>query len=78
MYPSQVFPRCPDPRETVELFDLEKDPYDWHNVADDPAYAVVREGLVKDLDTWRNETKDPLLEGAIPDELNPWPDAPTQ
>jgi len=77
MYPSQVFPGCPDPRETVELFDLEKDPHDWHNVANDPAYAEIRDSLMKDLDTWRRETKDPLLDGPIPDELNPWPDAPT-
>jgi len=77
MYPSQVFPGCPDPREEVELFDLEKDPYDWHNVANDPAYAEIRDGLMRELAAWRKESKDPLLDGPIPDELNPWPDAPS-
>lgn len=77
MYPSQVFPGCPHPREMVELFDLEKDPYCWRNIANDPACAAVRDDLVRDLDAWRRETKDPLLDGPIPDELNPWPDAPS-
>ena len=76
MYPSQVFPRCPEPREMVELFDLETDPYCWYNLAGDPAQAEIRDNLMNDLDVWRSETRDPLLEGPIPDELNPWPDAP--
>ena len=77
MYPSELFPPCPEPRQKVELFDVEVDPYCWHNLADDPAYAEIRDKLIADLADWRVETKDPLLEGPIPDMLNPWPDEPT-
>lgn len=78
MYPSQLFPSPTEPRQQVELFDLEVDPYCWHNVADDPAYAEVRDTLMQDLAAWRQETNDPLLAGPIPDELNPWPTPPEQ
>ena len=76
-YPSSLFPGGSEPRPEYELFDLEKDPYDWHNVADDPALAEVKAGLAEALEKWRVETGDPLLEGGIPDKLNPWPDRAT-
>jgi hypothetical protein len=31
-YPSSLFPSGTEPRDEIELFDREKDPYDWHNV----------------------------------------------
>ncbi|QDV25721.1 sulfatase family protein [Aureliella helgolandensis] len=42
-------PRKPE----VELFDLKKDPYEVSNVADDPAYATVKQQLLAELQRWR-------------------------
>ena len=38
-----------------ELFDLEKDPEEYHNVYNDPKYATIREELTKEL--WRLKEK---------------------
>ena len=76
-YPSSLFPQRTEPRDEVELFDLEKDPHDWHNVADNPTLAAVKEELLQTLDQWMHDTDDPLLKGEIPDKLHPWPEAPT-
>lgn len=37
----------------VELFDLRRDPYEVHNVADDPAYTRIKAELLDELDHWR-------------------------
>lgn len=37
----------------IELFDLRKDPYEVHNVADDPKYSKVKAELLAELATWR-------------------------
>ena len=43
----------------VEMFDLTKDPHEVHNVADDPAYAGVKNELLAALKNWReNVIKD--------------------
>jgi N-sulfoglucosamine sulfohydrolase len=76
-YPSSLFPPGTEPRNGVELFDLEQDPYDWHDRADDPALAKVKVDLMQALDQWMRDTEDPLLQGGIPDQLHPWPEAPT-
>ena len=76
-YPSSLFPGGTEPREEVELFDLEKDPYDWHNVAGDPALADVKEELLGALDRGMHDTDDPRLKGEIPNMLHPWPERPT-
>ncbi|MGV9709903.1 sulfatase family protein [Gordonia sp. NPDC003424] len=52
-----------DPRARHELYDLTKDPDELNNLADDPAYADVREHLASVLDEWRTRTDD-----VIPDE----------
>lgn len=44
-----------------ELFDLEKDPDNFHNLADDPEFAEVQQELKTALDDWRIRTDDPLL-----------------
>ena len=51
------------PRE--ELHDLLFDPAEAANVADDPAYAEVRDELAARLDAWMRETGDPLLAGDV-------------
>ena len=41
-----------------ELFDLEKDPHEMHNVYADPAYAGVVEELKAELERLRDELED--------------------
>ena len=48
------------------LFDLIFDPNEAHNVAPDPAYAVVLTDLRRQLSAWMTSTADPLLGGAVP------------
>ncbi|MEM7559340.1 MAG: sulfatase-like hydrolase/transferase, partial [Planctomycetota bacterium] len=45
-----------------QLFDLESDPFEFQNLADDPNYANVLSDLQSRLNNWRKETKDPLLD----------------
>jgi len=52
-------------RTYEELYDLESDPDERENVADDGAYAQVRARLASALGAWMRETDDPLLEGPI-------------
>jgi len=47
------------------LYDLEKDPLEMVNVADDPEYGAVKEQLMKTLVTWMQDTQDPLLDGPV-------------
>ncbi|MCA8986907.1 MAG: sulfatase [Planctomycetaceae bacterium] len=37
----------------LELFDLHKDPFELHNLAEDSAYSEVRENLLMHLQEWR-------------------------
>ncbi|MFN4259281.1 MAG: sulfatase [Gemmataceae bacterium] len=46
------------PRPRVELYDLEKDPWEFHNLADNPKYAALVKELETVLDQWRKETGD--------------------
>jgi uncharacterized sulfatase len=45
-------------RPRVELYDLENDPFELRNLADDPAQLVVREELGRRLEAWMNEQGD--------------------
>ena len=47
-----------------ELYDLENDPWEFHDLAADPAYGDILKGLKDELATWRKRTKDPLLDPA--------------
>ncbi len=42
----------------VELYDLQADPGEWNNLAEDPAHADRVEALQKVLGQWMNETND--------------------
>ena len=43
----------------IELYDLGKDPFELHNVADDKAYTTVKTELLKQLTAWRKSVNDP-------------------
>ena len=45
-------------RPAEELYDVAKDPYELHNVADDPAYAQAKAELSKQLDAWMAQQGD--------------------
>jgi arylsulfatase A-like enzyme len=44
----------------IQLFDLEKDPWEMHNLSDDPAMASVKTELMRDLKHFQHELEDPL------------------
>ncbi|MCP4639118.1 MAG: sulfatase [bacterium] len=46
----------------VELYDLENDPYEFENLAGKAESAEVEAGLMAQLEAWRKETEDPLLD----------------
>lgn len=56
----------------VELYDLQADPDETKNLADDPAHAAARRRLEAALQRWREEHNDPLLD---PARLQRWKDA---
>jgi N-sulfoglucosamine sulfohydrolase len=51
-------PFMADHKPAEELYDLTKDPYEVHNVADDPAYADVKKRLRAELEAWRKSVND--------------------
>ena len=48
-----------------ELYDLEADPFEFRNLADDPAHQSVQVELATALTEWRQATADPLLDASI-------------
>lgn len=44
-----------------ELYDLESDPHEWSNLAESPQHADVKARLVKALQQWQTETRDPFI-----------------
>ncbi|MFI4912960.1 MAG: sulfatase-like hydrolase/transferase [Sedimentisphaeraceae bacterium JB056] len=46
----------------LELYDLEKDPYCFVNLADSPEYEATKERLLAALNQWREKTADPYLD----------------
>ena len=48
-----------------ELYDLENDPYEQHNLSDDSSYRTTRDELICALRKWMQDTGDPLLDGPI-------------
>ncbi len=45
-----------------ELYDLQNDPHEFHNLAADPARAATLTELQTQLTAWREQTQDPLLD----------------
>ena len=60
--------RCPAKdrcRPFVQLFDLQSDPYELHNLAQDPDQQVRVASLSARLRAWMEEVDDPLLAGPL-------------
>lgn len=58
-------------RAKEELYDLENDPWEFRNLAYDPAYQSALNTLRNDLDKWIAETQDIPPDKALPDEFHP-------
>ncbi|WP_162605986.1 sulfatase [Jiangella aurantiaca] len=54
------------PRSRVELYDLEADPHETHNLAGAESLAEIEKDLAERLSSWQHATQDPLLHGVIP------------
>ena len=46
------------PRPAHELYDLDNDPYELHNLADDPDYQSERQRLQAACESWQSDVKD--------------------
>ncbi|MCB1103932.1 MAG: sulfatase [Opitutaceae bacterium] len=47
-----------------ELYDLENDPDEWHDLAGDPRHAAIRDQLVARLQNFQRATRDPFADAA--------------
>jgi N-sulfoglucosamine sulfohydrolase len=54
----------PNPPEW-ELYDLDADPWQFHNLAADPARAATLQRMQGLLLEWRQETRDPFLDPTV-------------
>jgi arylsulfatase A-like enzyme len=55
-----------DRPNVVELYDLDADPLEQHNIAGTPMTASIEKELSSRLWAWMRETDDPLLNGPVP------------
>jgi arylsulfatase A-like enzyme len=52
-------------RSPVELYDLQADPWEQHNLADQPEVSTIQADLGRRLLVWMEQTDDPLLRGPV-------------
>jgi arylsulfatase A-like enzyme len=52
-----------------ELYDLEKDPAEIHNLADDANFQTVKQKLASQLNDWMSRTDDPFNTLRVTDRL---------
>ena len=67
-----LWPTMTEPRDREELFDLENNPNETRNLAEDVEFQSIKSDLSDRVDRWMAETGDPILEGEISDRLHPW------
>ncbi len=48
-----------------ELYDLQADPYEFRNLADDPDHAKTLDRLIGELENWQEQTGDALTDPAV-------------
>ena len=53
-------------RPIIELYDLETDPYELDNLAQQEAYREIRDALDEKLRSWMQAVEDPILSGPVP------------
>lgn len=70
---NELWPEKTEPRDEEELFDVESDPDEFVNLANDPDRREIREELRAKVESWMRRTDDPLSKGPIPPRLNTWP-----
>ncbi len=58
-------------RPAEELYDMEKDPHQLHNIADDPSMTEAKQHLIWQLNAYLQQHDDPRQRGATP-----WDDYP--
>ena len=61
-----ILPEAMYPRNKEELYDVEKDPGEFINLANHAEYASVKKELSDTLDEWMKATNDHVLRGEIP------------
>jgi N-sulfoglucosamine sulfohydrolase len=54
-----TYARWRNPPE-IELYDLQEDPWEYSNLAEDEDYREIRDRLLSTLQNWQEETQDPL------------------
>jgi arylsulfatase A-like enzyme len=59
-------PRVVGQAEFVELYDLQQDPQEIHNLAADPQFEPIRKDLDQQLRKWLEDMYDPILRGPEP------------
>jgi arylsulfatase A-like enzyme len=70
--PAQI--RMLDPsRPAAELYDLQKDPDEFNNLATSPAHREVYDDLMRRLSAWMSRTYDYLPPGRNPKQGSNWP-----
>jgi arylsulfatase A-like enzyme len=60
-------------RPAEELYDVTKDPWELHNLANDPKYAKTKKMLREKLDAWRAKTADPRVTNPHDDRWDKYP-----
>jgi len=92
-YPHPVLANCDDsatkqalvergwgqePFPEEQLFDLAFDPNEQHNLASDPRRADILAAMRERLESWMEETDDPIRHGPIPAPPGAWFNDPSQ
>ncbi|MAU13379.1 MAG: hypothetical protein CL607_26405 [Anaerolineaceae bacterium] len=67
---SPIYPQMMDiltvTRPPFEIYDLEADPNEMTNLAEDADYQDIKDKLRQQLLVWMRDTNDPLLDGPVP------------